>query len=242
MGKYLIFGATGGIGQAIAQDLASHGCHLHLAGRDASALQDTAQSLQAGYSVFDAFDTASIEKAVQEASDDGALAGLVWAVGSILLKPLAQLSEDDFLSCYHLNTAAPAMAVKAAVPALKAASGSVLLFSSVAASQGFTAHAAIAAAKAGIEGLTRSLAAEFAPSIRVNAIAPSLTETKMAAPLTNNAVLAKGIAGAHPLPRLGQPDDFTGLARLLLLPETGSWITGSIFPVDGGRGALRTKG
>lgn len=242
MGKYLIFGATGGIGQAIVHDLAAHGCTLHLAGRTADALASIAEPLGAGYSVFDAFDSASIQQVVDEASEDGNLAGLVWAVGSILLKPLSQLTEADFLSCYQLNTVAPALAVKAAVPALKAASGSVLLFSSVAASQGFTAHAAIAAAKAGVEGLTRSLAAEFAPSIRVNAIAPSLTDTKMAAPLTGNAVLAKGIAGAHPLPRLGQPDDFTALARLLLLQETGSWITGAVFPVDGGRGTLRTKG
>ena len=242
MSKTLIFGATGGIGRAIAVDLARHGKDVHLAGRDEAALQSLAEEISATYSVFDALDTSSLNLAVADATVDGALHGLVWAVGSILLKPLSHLTEDDFMQTYHLNLVAPAMAVKAASAPLKASRGSVLLFSSVAATQGFSAHAAIGPAKAAVEGLTRSLAAEFAPDIRVNAIAPSLSETKMAAFLTSNSVLAKGIAAAHAVPRLGQPSDFIALARLLLDNNDGGWISGAIMPVDGGRGTLRTKG
>lgn len=242
MSKILIFGATGGIGQAIAADLVKTGRDVHLAGRDDVELQKLAGDLSATYSSFDAMDTTSIEQAVTDASQDGTLAGLVWAVGSILLKPLTHLNESDFLDTYHLNLVAPAMAIKAASGPLKAAKGSVLLFSSVAATQGFSAHAAISPAKAAVEGLTRSLAAELAPDVRVNAIAPSLSDTKMAAFLTSNAVLAKGIASAHALPRLGQPADFVPLARLLLDASDSSWMSGAVIPVDGGRGTLRTKG
>ena len=240
--KTLIFGATGGIGRAIAVDLAHHGKAVHLAGRDADALKALADEISAPYTVFDALDTGSINTVIAEASSDEPIVGLVWAVGSILLKPLSHLSDEDFLTTYHLNVVAPAMAVKAASGSLKSANGSVLLFSSVAATQGFSAHAAIGPAKAAVEGLTRSLAAELAPDVRVNAIAPSLSETKMAEFLTSNAVLAKGIAAAHALPRLGQPSDFVALSRLLLDNETGGWISGAIMPVDGGRGTLRTKG
>ena len=242
MSKILIFGATGGIGNAIATELVSHGKQVHLAGRDEAAVKSMADAIGASYSVFDAMHTQTIDGAVQEASVDGKLSGLVWAVGSILLKPLSHLSADDFLSTYHLNAVAPAMAVKAATSALKSAKGSVLLFSSVAATQGFSAHAAIGPSKAAVEGLTRSLAAELAPDIRVNAIAPSLSETKMAAFLTGNAVLAKGIAQTHALPRLGQPADFASFARILLDDTQGGWVSGAVIPIDGGRSTLRTKG
>ena len=104
-----------------------------------------------------------------------------------------------------------ALAVQAAQTALKAGKGSVVLFSSVAASQGFTSHAAISAAKAGVEGLAKALAAELSPDVRVNVIAPSLSQSKMAEPLLANETMAKGLAQMHPLGRLGQADDFSNL-------------------------------
>jgi len=126
---------------------------------------------------------------------------------------------------------------------LKAAEGdaAILLFSSIAVSQGFTAHASIAMAKGAVEGLTRSLAAELAPKIRVNAIAPSLTKTPLAKALTSNENMANAIAALHPIPRLGEPEDIAGLAALLMTPQA-SWITGQIIGVDGGRSSLRVKG
>ena len=241
MSKILIFGATGGIGSALATSLVAAGRSVHLAGRDEAELSALAHQLGASYSLFDAFDEASLTSAVQQATaDSGMLDGLVWAVGSILLKPLTQLSAADFTNTYWLNTIAPALAVKAALPALKSAEGSVVLFSSVAATQGFTAHAAIGSAKAGVEGLTRALAAELAPHIRVNAIAPSLSMTKMAKPITDHQAMAKGLAQAHPLGRLGQPDDMAAMAQLMLAKD--SWMTGSVVAIDGGRSSLRVKG
>ena len=141
-----------------------------------------------------------------------------------------------------MNVIAPALAIRDAAAHLKHNQGSVLLFSSVAATQGFVAHGAIASAKAAIEGLARSLAAELSPDIRVNVLAPSLTDSKMAAPLLSNDVMAKGIAAAHPLRRLGEGQDFAALGALLMDNQRAGWITGAVIAVDGGRQSLRVKG
>lgn len=119
--------------------------------------------------------------------------------------------------------------------------GSIVFFSSVAAAQGFTAHASISMAKAAVEGLTLALAAELAPRIRVNCLAPSLSRTKLSAGLTSNDALAGAIAGLHALQRLGEPKDIAPLAALLLGDE-GRWVTGQIIGVDGGRSSVRSKG
>ena len=118
----------------------------------------------------------------------------------------------------------------------------MLLFSSVAATQGFTAHGAISAAKAGVEGLAVALATEMAPDVRINVIAPSLSQSKMAAPLLSNEMMAKGIAQAHPLRRIGNAQDFAPLSAMLMDNERSGWITGAVINVDGGRSSLRTKG
>jgi NAD(P)-dependent dehydrogenase (short-subunit alcohol dehydrogenase family) len=119
--------------------------------------------------------------------------------------------------------------------------GSVVLFSSIAASQGFGMHASIGMAKAAVSGLTLSLAAELAPAVRVNAIAPSLTQTPLSKNLWQNEAMAQSIAALHPIPRLGSADDMAALAAFLLSPEA-AWITGQILGVDGGRSSLRVKG
>jgi len=106
---------------------------------------------------------------------------------------------------------------------------------------GFANHAVIAMAKGAVEALTVSLAAELAPQVRVNAIAPSLTRSGIAEPMTGNAALAKAIAGQHPIPRLGEPDDSAAMAAFLLSDDAG-WITGQVLAVDGGRSTVRTKG
>jgi NAD(P)-dependent dehydrogenase (short-subunit alcohol dehydrogenase family) len=172
----------------------------------------------------------------------GRLGGLAWCVGSIVLKPLKAVTEEDLVTAFHLNAVAPTLAVRAGQSALQAGEGAVLLFSTVAVSQGFANHAVVSAAKGAVEGLTRALAAELAPTVRVNAIAPSLTRTRMAQALTGNEAMAKAIAGLHALPRLGRPDDIAALAALLLDNRRAGWITGQIIGVDGGRASLRTKG
>ena len=242
MNHIIIFGATGAIGSALARQITSEGGSVFLAGRDAAQTQSLAAELGVQYSLFDAHDEASVQAVIEKANNIAPITGLIWAVGSILLKPLAKLSAQDYASTYHLNVIAPALAIRDAASHLKANQGSVLLFSSVAATQGFVAHGAIASAKAAVEGLGRTLAAELSPDIRVNVIAPSLTDSKMAAPLLSNDVMAKGIAAAHPLRRLGAGQDFAALGALLMDNQRAGWITGAVIAVDGGRQSLRTKG
>lgn len=239
-GKILIFGASGGIGSATARLLAARGHALHLTGRNASVLRALADQLGAGHSTGNVLDEGFMAKVCEDAGDN--LQGLVYAVGSITLKSLPRLTRADFLRDYELNALSAALAVQAALPALKQSGrGSVVLFSSIAAHQGFGMHASIGMAKAAVNGLTLSLAAELAPVVRVNAIAPSLTQTPLSQGLWQNAALAQSIAGLHPIPRLGTAEEMAGLATFLLSDEA-TWITGQVFGVDGGRSSLRIKG
>jgi NAD(P)-dependent dehydrogenase (short-subunit alcohol dehydrogenase family) len=245
MATYLIFGGTGGIGSAIARRLRRQGYGVHLVAREATRLAALAGEIGASFTAADVEDQSSIQQAVAEAVSigGGALSGLCYAVGTINLKPLARLTPADFERDFRVNALGAAMAIQAALPALKKAepSASILLFSTVAVAQGFTAHASVAMAKGAIEGLTRSLGAELAPKIRVNCIAPSLTRTELAAPLVSNEAMATAIAQLHPLQRLGEAEDIAPLASLLLTEE-GGWITGQVMAIDGGRSTLRTKG
>lgn len=239
MSKTVIFGATGAIGSALAAQLHADGKQLHLVGRDKSELEQLARRFQASYSIFDAEDHHSITAAVEDGTQQGGVEGVIWAVGNILLKPLAKLTATDIQSCFQLNLFGAITAIQASINDLKTHQGSVLLFSSVAAQYGFTSHAAIGSAKAAINGLVVSLAAELSPEIRVNAIAPSLSESKMAAPIMGNPQMAKALAAAHPLGRLGNASDFAPLGALLMDNQQSGWITGQILAVDGGRSSLQ---
>lgn len=240
-GKILVYGATGGVGSAIARRLAARGQPLHLVARDDARTAALAAELGATHSVADVADPQCFARVTAEAGE--ALDGLVYAVGTLALKPLARLTEADALHDYRINALGAALAVQAATAALKRSAGSpgVVLFSSIAASQGFASHASIAMAKGAVEGLTLALAAELAPKVRVNAIAPSLTRTPLAQSLTGNETLATAIAGLHAVPRLGEPEDIAAVANLLLSAEA-SWMTGQVIAVDGGRSSVRTKG
>jgi NAD(P)-dependent dehydrogenase (short-subunit alcohol dehydrogenase family) len=243
----LIFGATGAIGSATARQLVAQGVPVHLAARDSAALAALAAELSGAASaqalvstsICDVQEDASLEAAVAAAGPQ--LAGLVFAVGSIALAPLRRQHRDALRAAFELNAVSAAMAVRAAEGALKAGGGSVVLFSSIAVAQGFANHVAISAAKGAVEGLTRALAADLAPKVRVNAIAPSLTRSAIAQPLVSNAQMAEAIAAMHPVPRLGEGSDAAALAAFLVSPAAG-WITGQVFGVDGGRSRVRTKG
>ena len=238
--NFIIFGGSGGIGSALARRVAARGDLVHLVGRNADRLSALAAELGGTFAVADVIDRAQVEAAVMAAGAE--IAGLAYAVGSITLKPLARLTDDDALLDFQLNALGAFRAIQAALPALKAHDGaSILLFSSVAVAQGFPAHATIGMAKGAVEGLTLSLAAELAPRIRVNCVAPSLTKTPLASALTSNEQMATAIASLHALQRLGEADDVAGLGAFLMSPEA-SWITGQIIGVDGGRSTLRTKG
>jgi NAD(P)-dependent dehydrogenase (short-subunit alcohol dehydrogenase family) len=238
--RVMIVGATGGIGAALARRVAARGAVPVLLARDATRLAALAQELPGAESAaVDVLDSAALKAAVARLGSP--LAGLAFCVGSIVLKPAARTTEAELLDAYRLNVVGAAMAVQAALPALVAANGSVVLFSSVAARAGFPSHLAIGAAKAAVEGMTVALAAELAPAVRVNCIAPSLTRTGIAEPLTKNPAMAEAIAKLHPIPRLGEPEDVAAVADLLLSAQAG-WITGQVIGVDGGRGTLRVKG
>ncbi len=241
MAHYLIFGGSGGIGSNLARRLVASGNTVHLTGRDSARTEGLARELGATFTVGDVRDDGHIKNAVEQAGT--VIDGLAYAIGTINLKPLARLNDTDFLGDYTINALGAVKAAQAALPALKASSGTaaILLFSTIAVSQGFASHASISMAKGAIEGLTRALAAELAPKIRVNAIAPSLTDTPLAANITSNAAMAQGIAALHAIPRLGTSDDVAALGALLLGDQAG-WITGQVMAVDGGRSRARTKG
>jgi NAD(P)-dependent dehydrogenase (short-subunit alcohol dehydrogenase family) len=234
-----IIGGSSGIGAALARRLHAAGHALHVMGRDPARLASIAAETGCATTAVDALDGEALADAVARAGAQG-LGGLAYCVGSIILKPLAQVTPAEMAQAFALNTIGAAMAVKAASQALQPGAG-VVLFSTVAVRQGFANHAAIAAAKGGVEGLTLALAAELAPRVRVNCVAPSLTRTPLATRLTANESMAKAIAGLHPLGRLGEPEDAAALAAFLLSSDSG-WITGQVIGVDGGRASLRTKG
>jgi NAD(P)-dependent dehydrogenase (short-subunit alcohol dehydrogenase family) len=210
------------------------GNKVHLVGRDESQLKILSEKLNSQYTVIDVLDDGFVEKIKSDISD---IKGLAYCVGSIDLKPLKNTTENDFNKCMKLNFYSAVDLIKGFQDNLKQNSGSIVLFSTVAAQRGFTNHSIIASTKAAIEGLTVSLAAEFAPNIRVNSVALSLSNSKIAHPILKNSAIAQGIAKAHPLKRLGEGKDGAALAKFLLTEES-SWVTGQVIAVDGGRSKL----
>jgi len=236
----IIIGATGGIGAALSRRLASAGHTIHAIGRDAAKLAAVSAELGGTHAVADVTDRTQLEAAIQSAGSS--VSGLAYCVGSINLKPVTRITDEEVERDFRLNALGAFRAVQAALPALKASgNASVVLFSTVAVAQGFASHASIGMAKGAVEGLMLSLAAELAPKIRVNCVAPSLTKTPLAAALTGNEQMATAIAALHPLQRLGEADDVAAAAAFLLSPDA-TWITGQVIGVDGGRSSLRTKG
>ena len=166
--------------------------------------------------------------------------GLVYAPGSINLKPFNRLTEEDFRNDFEINVLGAVKIIQKLLSNLKKSdNASIVLFSSVAAKTGMPFHASIATSKAAIEGLTKSLAAELAAQkIRVNAIAPSLTETPLASQLLSSEERREASAKRHPLQKIGQPEEIAKMV-VFLLSESGSWITGQTIGIDGGIGSLK---
>jgi len=232
--KYLIFGATGSVGSSLAEQLKNSGNDIHLVARNENEVKAIAEKLGCSYTVADVLEDGFIEKVKSDIND---IKGVAYCVGSIDLKPLRMVTEADMNKCMKLNLYSAIEVIKGYQESLKKNKGSVVLFSTVAAQRGFSNHTIIASAKAAVEGLTVTLAAEFAPNIRVNCIAPSLSKSKIAEPMLKNPTIAEGIAKAHPLKRLGEGKDSAALAKFLITEES-SWITGQIIAVDGGRSKL----
>ncbi|MDP6163034.1 MAG: SDR family oxidoreductase [Candidatus Thioglobus sp.] len=234
--KHLIFGATGSIGSSLAQQLKDSNQDAHLIARNKEELKHISEELGFSYSVVDVLDDDFVDKIKSDVSNFN-VKSLAYCIGSIDLKPLNRVTESDMNQCMKLNLYSAIEAIKGFQDDLKKNNGSVVLFSSVAAQKGFTNHTIIASAKAAIEGLTVTLAAELAPNIRVNCIAPSLTDSKISQSMLKSDVVAEALAKAHPLKRLGDGSDSAALAKFLLSDDS-SWVTGQIIGVDGGRSSL----
>jgi len=227
--KYLIIGASSGIGFALAQSLIEAGASVFTASR-------TQPDLQSTHITWDALSPDNQGFTSLPATIDG----LVYCPGTINLKPFNRFTIEDFQKDFQINVLGAVNVIQAVLPKLKAAgNASVLLFSTVAVQTGMGFHASVAASKGAIEGLTRSLAAEYASSkIRFNAIAPSLTDTPLTKILLSTPEKIDASNKRHPLGRIGTSADITAAAKLLLSDE-GSWITGQILHIDGGIGNLK---
>ena len=234
--KYLIFGATGSIGSSLANQLYNEKRDCHLIGRNEEELKKLANKLSYSFSVCDVLKINFTKKLLEELADIEVL-GMAYCVGSIDIKPFKLTKSSDFVSSYVLNLVAVTEIIRNFESNLKKNDASVVLFSTVAAKKGFVNHSIISSSKSGVEGLTVALAAEFAPNIRVNCIAPSLTKSKMAKDIIKNSKIEESIAKLHPLKRIGEGIDVANLA-LFLLSKNSSWITGQIIGVDGGRAAI----
>lgn len=231
-----ILGATGAVGAALARRVSASGRTPWLIGRSLPKLESLASELGgAPVTVADCADCASLGEALSKPPAD--LNGLAYCVGNIQLKPLKRSSVDDFRAMLDLHLVSAAESIKALEAPLKKNKSSVVLFSSVAVQQGFQNHALISSAKGAVEGLTRALAADLSPSVRVNAIAPSISKSGMAEPMLGKEAMAQALAKGHPMARTGLPDDHAALAHFLLSDEA-TWITGQIIGVDGGRSAV----
>jgi NAD(P)-dependent dehydrogenase (short-subunit alcohol dehydrogenase family) len=232
---FLIFGGVGGIGGALSDLLTAEG---HTVFATTSTTEKIGQSNLPRERVLsvDVLDHQSIRDAVAAAGSQG-LHGVAYCVGTIDIKPLGRTSADDLRASLEINTIGAFIAIQAAAPILAQHQGAIVLFSSIAASRGFSNHVAIGTAKAAVEGLTRSVAAELAPKVRVNAIAPSLTETPLAEPMTKNPKMAETIGAMHPLPRLGHAREMAKAAAFLLSEDSG-WMTGQVLHIDGGRSSV----
>lgn len=225
---YLLIGGNSGMGLATAKLLQSQG-HTLLA---ASRSTDQLESLGIPVQPYDAQNSTELQ--LPESLD-----GLIYFPGTINLKPFHRLTDQDFLNDFQINCLGAANVIRQALPALKnAPTASIVLFSTVAVIQGMAFHASIAAAKAAVEGLTKSLAAELAPTVRVNAIAPSLTDTPLANQLLGTEDKREASAKRHPLQNVGSPEDIAKLVSFLLAPGA-SFITGQIHRPDGGLSSVK---
>lgn len=227
----LIVGGTSGIGLETTNILQEKGANVITASRKEPANEHNFQHL-----TLDVLDT---DTSFAEHLPD-VLHGLVYCPGSIKLKPFERLQPEDFRNDHELNVMGAIKVLKAVMPMLKKADGaSVVLFSTVATQLGMPFHTSIATAKAAVQGLTVSLAAEYATShIRFNAIAPSLTDTPLAASLLNTPEKTEAAGKRHPLGRVGTTKDIAH-AAVYLLSDESSWMTGQILHLDGGMSSVK---
>jgi NAD(P)-dependent dehydrogenase (short-subunit alcohol dehydrogenase family) len=230
MGNFLVIGASSGIGNAIALQLIKEGHEVY--GTFNSHPIESVQN-------FNTHHLNVLDESIDFSFIPTTLHGLIYCPGTINLRPFARIQPSDFLQDFNLQVGGAVKVIQAALPALKnSGSASILLFSTVAVQLGLNFHTQVAASKGAIEGLTKALSAELAPNIRVNCIAPSLTDTPLAASLLNSEQKMEANALRHPLKRVGTVNDISEMA-CFLLSDKSSWITGQILHVDGGMSSIK---
>jgi NAD(P)-dependent dehydrogenase (short-subunit alcohol dehydrogenase family) len=232
MSNYLIIGASSGIGKTLAEQLSSSGHQVYGTFHKTEVHSGNTLIKYHPLNVLD--ENFSLDFLPEQ------LDGLVYCPGSINLRPFERIKPLDFLNDYNLQVVGAIKTIQAVAYKLKTSQkASIVLFSSVAVKTGLLFHSQIAASKGAIEGLTKALAAEYAPKIRVNCIAPSLTDSPMTVSLINSEQKREANAQRHPLKRIGNTDDIAHMAEFLL-SEKASWITGQIIHIDGGFSSLKT--
>ncbi|CAM3547604.1 short chain dehydrogenase [Flavobacterium saliperosum S13] len=232
MKNILLIGGSYGIGLAIAKELQNKN-NLFIASRSNDNLSDVNATHISFDAITDTIDTLLLPTVID---------GLVYCPGSINLRPFKGLKPEVFETDLQLNFISLVKVIQSVLPNLLAAEqASIVMFSSVAATMGMPFHTSVAASKGAIEGFAKALAAEYAPKIRVNVIAPSLTDTPLADKFLNNETKQEKSAERHPLKRVGKPEDNAQMA-CFLLSDKSSWITGQIFHVDGGMSTLLLNG
>ncbi len=241
--KAVIVGATGGIGEAVCKQLAEGGGEAFLIGRSIEKLKELSHLYGWGFAVADGSDWAQLDGVVSSA--EGLLGEINAAInlaGSVLLKPIHLTSRTEWDATIAANLTSAAGLMKSCIPRMFASGGSIVLMSSAAASIGLSNHEAIAACKAGIEGLVRSGAMTYAAKkIRINAVAPGLVQTPLTEKIWGNPRSAEVSLSMHPIGRFGQPDDIAS-AILWLASSRQSWVTGQTIGVDGGLSKLKGIG
>lgn len=229
MKNILIVGASSGIGLSLAHRLSSENHQVYGTYRNT----ELASSANLEAHALDVESDFSLDFLPEQ------LDGVVYCPGTINLKPFARIKPEAFINDLNLQVVGAIKVIQACMSRLKNSdNSSILLFSTVAVQSGYNFHSQVSVSKGAIEGLTRSLAAEFAPKIRVNAIAPSLTDTPLAAKLLSTDQKREANAERHPLKRIGTTEDMASMGRFLL-SEEASWITGQIIHIDGGMSAIR---
>ncbi len=229
-GKYLVVGGSSGIGLELVKELVANGNEVLVVSRTGDLIRDLDHVTHIAHDLL-------IDEPLNLELDS--LEGIAYCPGTINLKPFHRLKQSDFEQDFRLNVLGAIKSVQAALPALKkGVSPSILLFSTVAVGQGMGFHASVATSKGAIEGLTRSLAAELAPKIRVNCIAPSAVDTPLATRIFSSEEKKEASAKRHPLAKYGMPKDIAPMAAFLL-SEKASWITGQILGIDGGMSSIK---